>query len=206
MVSSSRGSPGGDAGCHERDDFSSLSIRIASTMYTHAICSVSLRGYGPDGSGVARYLIRCYGCVREPSEEPRDRPGCARDVETAPQRWGDRLTYLVYASHGRGKVASGLTGRLELPIHSWSHGCDPGGEGVKALSRRHSRQVQVHSFRGLRVGLGHTHSMSPCATTQLQPDRVLSYSLRGKSLRLHSTCRLLHSCLLWAELVHREIP
>ena len=131
MVSSSRGSPGGDAGCHERDDLSSLSIRITSIMYTHAIRSVSLRGYGPDGSGVARYLIRCYGCVREPSEEPRDRPGCARDVETAPQRWGDRLTYFAYASHGRGKVASGLTGRLELPIHSWSHGCDPGGEGVK---------------------------------------------------------------------------
>ena len=66
----------------ERDDLSSLSIGIASTMYPYAIRCVSRCGYGPDGSGVARYLIRCYGCVREGSEEPRDRPGCALNVES----------------------------------------------------------------------------------------------------------------------------
>jgi len=67
-------------------------------MYPYATRRVSLRGYGPDGSGVARYLIRCYGCVREGSEEPRDRPGCALDVETASRRWWDRWVYHAYGS------------------------------------------------------------------------------------------------------------
>ena len=85
-------------------------------MYPYATRRVSLRGYGPDGSGVARYLIRCYGCVREGSEEPRDRPGCALDVETVPCECWYRLVYHAYASHSRGEVARGLTGRLEGSI------------------------------------------------------------------------------------------
>ena len=85
-------------------------------MHPYAIRTVSRRGYGPDGTDVARYLIRCYGCVRECSEEPRDRPGCVSDVGTVPCECWYRVYYHTYASHSRGEVARGLTGRLEGSI------------------------------------------------------------------------------------------